>query len=161
MNDDYLLCQLASEELFLDLLPCQTWKQEWNHLELTLVDYYCSSAFVYITVTPTLKVSKWWVQILSRDVRRKQMGLKIASATTWCIGNHQCSVTVLQEHIKKMKKVFIVLCSASLRTRPPGLNVSWENTSSSLKALRSSRIGCVKLRGSLTPASLPLLTRAL
>lgn len=62
---------------------------------------------------------------------------------------------------KELKKVLIVLCSDFLRTRPLGLNVLWENTSSSLKALRSSRIGYVKLRGSLTPASPPPLTRAL
>lgn len=50
MNDDYFLCQLASGELFLDLLPCQTWKQEWNHLEPTLVDGCSSSAVVHVTI---------------------------------------------------------------------------------------------------------------
>ncbi len=48
--------RLASRALFLVLLPCQTWKQEWNHLKLPLVDCYCSSAFLHSTVTQMLKM---------------------------------------------------------------------------------------------------------
>lgn len=54
--------RLASGALFLGLLPCQTWKQEWNHLKLPLVDCYCSSAFLHSTVTQMLEMFEWWLQ---------------------------------------------------------------------------------------------------
>lgn len=113
--------------------------------------------------TDTSGVSMMSANIVLWCACTKQMGLKIS----WRLKRHGALETIKLVQpcpagpCKELKKVFIVLCSDFLRTRPPGLNVLWENTSSSLKALRSSRIGYVKLRGSLTPASPPPLTRAL
>lgn len=59
---DLFTLPLAGGALFIGPLPCQTWKQEWNHLKLPLVDCYCRSASLCSTVTPMLKIYEWWLQ---------------------------------------------------------------------------------------------------
>lgn len=80
MNEIYLLCHLVSGVLFLGLLPCQTWKQEWNHLKVPLVDRNSCSAFIQSTVTLIFKMHECCIQTKSLclcwNVRKEKASLE-------------------------------------------------------------------------------------